>query len=124
MTILNSREYLTEKLACLKFLDCSVLDNVVKKLSTTCILHDNPYKVLVLEDINHAYDVRMVQELHQANFTVDADFLLGSLDVRFLDDLDSNLTMSRWKLTLSLVRICSANFTLPKVPFPSVLMKT
>jgi len=92
MDVFNSGDNLLIKLARLSFLELLFLDNVVKKLSATCILH---YKIEQLRSLNYFVklnNVWVTNQLKNVNLSCNAldirgignSILLQNLNCHFL----------------------------------------
>ena len=96
MTIVDGRDDLAEYSTGLILFQLSLTNDVIKKLSTSSILHDYVKLLVGIKGFKSTNDMRVPQILHQVYFALHAHELFLALQIGFVNDLDGNLKDERF----------------------------
>jgi hypothetical protein len=112
--VLNTGYYLLEETASFFFFDSLHLDDVVKQLTSTCIFHNQIKLFLSFNDLVELYDLGMANNLKNVNFAGDSFDVSYINYFSFLENLNSNLLVSKYM---------GAKLDFSKSPFSNRLSK-
>ena len=90
MKVLDASDYLMEEAASLRLLDSLALNDVVKELSSACVLHDQIELLRSLDDLVELDDVRMADELEDVDLSGNPLYIAHILDFLLLKNFNSN----------------------------------
>jgi len=90
MNLLQAGNNLMEEAACLQFWHSPLSYNVVKQLSTTCILHNKIKLTARLNYFIQLNNVRVPDELQNMHLTSNPLYICNFNNPLFLKDLDSD----------------------------------
>ena len=94
MDVFNSRNQFEIELAGLLFGESSVPDDIVKQLTTVCVLHDHIELLLCLNNFIELYNVGVAHLLKNLDLPGNSFDVLLVMNFIFLENFDSHLFSS------------------------------